>query len=59
MNRPELPPILDTKEYESLVEKYRWMQLNSNVSYTDSSRKGVFKDNFSRFKSFIGLDNNE
>ena len=23
MNRPELPPILDTKEYKSLVEKYK------------------------------------
>ena len=22
MNRPELPPILDTKEHKSLVEKY-------------------------------------
>ena len=23
MNRPELPPILNTKEYKSLVEKYK------------------------------------
>ena len=23
MNKPELPPILNTKEYESLVEKYK------------------------------------
>ena len=23
MNRPELPPILTTKEYKSLVEKYK------------------------------------
>ena len=23
MNRPELPPILDAKEYKSLVEKYK------------------------------------
>ena len=23
MNRSELPPILNTKEYESLVEKYK------------------------------------
>ena len=23
MNKPELPPILNTKEYKSLVEKYK------------------------------------
>ena len=23
MNRPELPPILNTKEYNSLVDKYK------------------------------------
>ena len=27
MNRPTLPPILNTKEYESLVEKYNQQEV--------------------------------
>ena len=50
-----------TTNERSLVDrnqKYnKWIQRNSNVLYSDSSRKGIFKDNVGRFKKAIGLDN--
>ena len=46
MNRPELPPILNTKEYESLVEKYKQEEenkgnivINLTVHYTTISKQ--------------------
>ena len=33
MNRPKLPPILTTKEYESLVQKYKQEEKDKQYCY--------------------------
>ena len=33
MNKPELPPILNTKEYKSLVQKYKQEEKDKQYCY--------------------------
>ena len=50
-NRPELPPILNTKEYKSLVEKYNKKDTVMNT-YDENLYKEIVKDSTFSYGKF-------